>query len=214
MCCCVIISFNLFFASHHLQDSRGRCSSGQPVQPTFDWTAARLPLQLQLRSRLWTAGGAHHSVFWERAVEWNHTDLQRYESMSPHNSWLIKPFSNYISTVNVYADFVRCRNISSSSFFLAIGCPAPELPPSVQISCSPSLSSPVSTATPHPLSTACIFSCDEGFELRGALQMECVNTGQWSSSPPTCTGTHKLIFPALLGTPSIFTCPKCLSCIT
>ncbi|XP_068600025.1 E-selectin-like [Brachionichthys hirsutus] len=69
----------------------------------------------------------------------------------------------------------------------AKGCPAPEISPSVHISCSPSLSSPVSTAISHLFGTTCIFSCDEGYELQGTLKMECVNPGQWTATPPTCT---------------------------
>lgn len=69
----------------------------------------------------------------------------------------------------------------------AIGCPVPESPTSGQISCSPSLSSPVSTVTPHPLGMVCTFSCDEGHDLQGALSMECANPGQWTATPPNCT---------------------------
>lgn len=72
----------------------------------------------------------------------------------------------------------------------AIGCPAPEIPSSAQISCSPSLSSPVSAGTPHPLGMVCMFSCDEGHELTGALSMECANPGQWTSTPPNCTAVR------------------------
>ncbi|XP_070764545.1 E-selectin-like [Enoplosus armatus] len=69
----------------------------------------------------------------------------------------------------------------------ARGCPPPEIPTSVQMSCSPPLSVPVSTVTPHPLGMVCNFSCDEGHELQGALSMECAHPGQWTSTPPTCT---------------------------
>ncbi|KAL3047720.1 hypothetical protein OYC64_021825 [Pagothenia borchgrevinki] len=72
----------------------------------------------------------------------------------------------------------------------AIGCPAPEIPSSAQISCSPSLSSPVSAGTPHPLGMVCMFSCDEGHEMTGALSMECANPGQWTSTPPNCTAVR------------------------
>ncbi|XP_023263742.1 E-selectin-like [Seriola lalandi dorsalis] len=68
----------------------------------------------------------------------------------------------------------------------AIGCPAPEIPTNGHISCSASLSLPVSTETPHPLGIFCTFSCDEGHELEGALSMECGHSGQWNSTPPTC----------------------------
>ncbi|TMS20753.1 E-selectin [Larimichthys crocea] len=68
-----------------------------------------------------------------------------------------------------------------------LGCPAPEIPTSAKINCRPSPSSPASTVTPHPLGMVCSFTCDEGHELQGALSMECVNPGQWSSVPPTCT---------------------------
>uniref|UniRef100_A0A8C2ZPU5 E-selectin n=1 Tax=Cyclopterus lumpus TaxID=8103 RepID=A0A8C2ZPU5_CYCLU len=57
-------------------------------------------------------------------------------------------------------------------------------------SCSPPLSSPASTVTPHPLGTVCIFSCDEGHELQGALSMECANPGQWTSAPPNCAAVR------------------------
>ncbi|XP_054458589.1 E-selectin [Anoplopoma fimbria] len=72
----------------------------------------------------------------------------------------------------------------------AIGCPAPEIPTSVQISCSPSPSSPASTGAPHPLGMVCIFSCDEGHELQGSLSMECANPGRWTSTPPNCTAVR------------------------
>lgn len=70
-----------------------------------------------------------------------------------------------------------------------MGCPAPEIPTNVQISCSP-----VSTLTPYPPGVVCTFSCDEGHELQGALSMECENRGQWTSAPPTCTGIHTSSF--------------------
>uniref|UniRef100_A0A667YGA4 Sushi domain-containing protein n=1 Tax=Myripristis murdjan TaxID=586833 RepID=A0A667YGA4_9TELE len=38
--------------------------------------------------------------------------------------------------------------------------------------------------------TVCTFSCDDGHELQGALSMECTLAGQWTSTPPTCTGTR------------------------
>lgn len=82
---------------------------------------------------------------------------------------------------------------SLNLYFSAIGCPAPEIPSSAQISCSPSLSSPVSAGTPHPLGMVCMFSCDEGHELTGALSMECANPGQWTSTPPNCTGLHIIL---------------------
>ncbi|XP_059197371.1 E-selectin [Centropristis striata] len=69
----------------------------------------------------------------------------------------------------------------------AMGCPAPEIPTNAQISCGLSLSSPVSTTTPHPLGMVCIFSCDEGHELQGEIIMECANSGQWTSTAPNCT---------------------------
>lgn len=72
----------------------------------------------------------------------------------------------------------------------AIGCPAPEIPTSAQINCSPSLSSLPSTVTPHPLGMVCTFSCDEGHELQGALSMECAHPGQWTSTPPNCTAVR------------------------
>ncbi|XP_071343773.1 E-selectin-like [Trachinotus anak] len=69
----------------------------------------------------------------------------------------------------------------------AIGCPAPKIPTNGQMSCSPSLSSPVSTETPHPFGMVCTFTCDEGHELEGALSTECGHPGQWTATPPTCT---------------------------
>lgn len=66
----------------------------------------------------------------------------------------------------------------------ATGCPAPEIPTNVQISCIPPASSPV---TPYSLGAICSFSCDEGHELEGASSMECATSGQWTSKPPTCT---------------------------
>ncbi|XP_068175737.1 E-selectin-like isoform X2 [Antennarius striatus] len=89
------------------------------------------------------------------------------------------------------ANIVQCAEDGQWSTAIptckAIECAAPDIPASVHISCSPSLSSPVSTTISHPLGIACVFSCDEGYDLQGALYMECVNTGQWSSTPPTCT---------------------------
>ncbi|XP_075943919.1 E-selectin-like [Anarhichas minor] len=72
----------------------------------------------------------------------------------------------------------------------AIGCPAPEIPTSAQISCSPSLSSPASAVTSHPLGMVCMFSCDEGHELQGALSMKCANPGRWTAAPPNCTAVR------------------------
>ncbi|XP_026161183.1 E-selectin isoform X2 [Mastacembelus armatus] len=68
-----------------------------------------------------------------------------------------------------------------------IRCPAPQISTGVQISCNPSLSIPFSTGTPYPFGMVCTFSCDEGYELQGALNMECAHPGQWTSTPPTCT---------------------------
>uniref|UniRef100_G3PCW6 E-selectin n=1 Tax=Gasterosteus aculeatus aculeatus TaxID=481459 RepID=G3PCW6_GASAC len=75
---------------------------------------------------------------------------------------------------------------ASQPLCLAIGCPAPKIPTSGQITCSPSLSSIASTGTSHPLGTVCTFSCDEGHELHGAFGMECANPGRWTSAPPNC----------------------------
>ncbi|KAM8874392.1 E-selectin [Spinachia spinachia] len=68
----------------------------------------------------------------------------------------------------------------------AIGCPAPKIPTGGRITCSPSLSSPASTGTSHPLGTVCTFSCDDGRELHGAFGAECENPGRWTSAPPHC----------------------------
>lgn len=72
----------------------------------------------------------------------------------------------------------------------ALGCPALEAPTGVQISCSISPSSTAPTANLHPLGVVCTFGCDEGYELQGALSTECVNQGQWTSTPPTCTAVR------------------------
>ncbi|XP_023133580.2 E-selectin isoform X1 [Amphiprion ocellaris] len=72
----------------------------------------------------------------------------------------------------------------------ATTCPVPEAPTRGQISCSSSLSSPVSPGTPHPVGTVCAFSCDEGHELQGELSMECAHPGQWTSRAPTCTAVR------------------------
>ena len=79
-------------------------------------------------------------------------------------------------------------------FFLALGCPALEIPTNIQMSCSPSLSSSVSDVNSRPFGMVCTFSCDDGHELQGALTTECTLPGQWTSSPPTCTGIHILLF--------------------
>ena len=78
----------------------------------------------------------------------------------------------------------------SFTSFAAMECPAPEVPTSGQICCSLPLSSPASPETPHPLGMVCTFTCDEGHELEGAPSMECEHPGQWTSSPPTCTGIN------------------------
>uniref|UniRef100_A0A3Q3XJV9 Uncharacterized protein n=1 Tax=Mola mola TaxID=94237 RepID=A0A3Q3XJV9_MOLML len=70
-----------------------------------------------------------------------------------------------------------------------IECPSPEIPSSVQMNCSLSPSSFDSPMTPHPLGMICIFSCDDGHELQGTSRMECVNPGQWTSTPPSCTAS-------------------------
>uniref|UniRef100_A0A3Q3XEL8 Uncharacterized protein n=1 Tax=Mola mola TaxID=94237 RepID=A0A3Q3XEL8_MOLML len=77
-----------------------------------------------------------------------------------------------------------------------IECPSPEIPSSVQMNCSLSPSSFDSPMTPHPLGMICIFSCDDGHELQGTSRMECVNPGQWTSTPPSCTGIN--ILPTVL----------------
>ncbi|XP_058235287.1 P-selectin isoform X4 [Hemibagrus wyckioides] len=50
----------------------------------------------------------------------------------------------------------------------------------------------------HPLRTnsytsTCVFSCEEGFELRGSNTTLCDQTGQWTHTTPTCTGCHCFI---------------------
>lgn len=86
---------------------------------------------------------------------------------------------------------IVCANESCSvPPLLAIKCPEPEIQSSVQMSCIPSRSSPISTMTLYPLGVVCTFGCDKGHELLGATSMECQNQGQWSSAPPTCTGTQ------------------------
>ncbi|XP_034567359.1 E-selectin-like [Notolabrus celidotus] len=69
----------------------------------------------------------------------------------------------------------------------AISCSAPEVPTNTQMNCSPSLSSTISDLTLHPHGMVCTFSCDEGHEMQGASSMKCAQTGQWTSTPPTCT---------------------------
>ena len=47
------------------------------------------------------------------------------------------------------------------------------------------------------------FKCNQGFELQGAKQLRCENSGQWSGVFPTCERKHQnflKIFRALLGT--------------
>ncbi|XP_041646633.1 E-selectin isoform X2 [Cheilinus undulatus] len=70
---------------------------------------------------------------------------------------------------------------------IALTCPAPEIPVNGQMSCSPYQSSRFSALSHHPLGVVCKFNCDEGHELQGASSMQCTHSGQWSSSPPTCT---------------------------
>ncbi|XP_056132555.1 E-selectin-like isoform X2 [Lampris incognitus] len=70
----------------------------------------------------------------------------------------------------------------------ALQCPPPLAPMSGQIRCEePSRSLVASAGAPHPLGSVCTFSCDEGHELRGVYDMECTQSGQWSSPLPTCT---------------------------
>ncbi|XP_037104641.1 E-selectin-like [Syngnathus acus] len=66
----------------------------------------------------------------------------------------------------------------------AITCPAPEVPKSGHMNCSPSLSP---SWTPYPHDTVCTFSCHEGHELQGAVSMACTHLGEWNVQPPTCT---------------------------
>ncbi|XP_061895240.1 E-selectin-like [Entelurus aequoreus] len=65
----------------------------------------------------------------------------------------------------------------------AITCPAPDLPKGAQMNCTPSL---LPSWTPYPQDTVCTFSCDEGFELQGALSAACTQPGLWTATPPTC----------------------------
>ncbi|GAA6093770.1 E-selectin isoform X4 [Tachysurus ichikawai] len=44
----------------------------------------------------------------------------------------------------------------------------------------------------HPLhinsyNSTCVFSCEEGFELRGSKTTQCDHTGKWTHNTPTCT---------------------------
>ncbi|XP_034035709.1 E-selectin-like isoform X2 [Thalassophryne amazonica] len=73
----------------------------------------------------------------------------------------------------------------------AIECPAPVDVTQGQIRCvAPFHSSPVSAGAPHLYGTVCTFSCDEGHELQGALSTECAQSGQWTSTPPTCSAVR------------------------
>lgn len=70
----------------------------------------------------------------------------------------------------------------------ALQCPPHAAPVGGQIRCvGPMLSSSASAGDPHAQGTVCTFSCDEGYELQGAPSMECALSGQWTSTPPTCT---------------------------
>lgn len=114
-----------------------------------------------------------------------HTYLQRYGRIFFH----INLCSQYCTLSTEPSLFVLCNNISFN-FFAAMGCPAPELPKRVGVSCTPSLSSPVSAGTLYPLDIVCTFSCDEGHQLQGELSMECTRSGQWTATPPTCIGIY------------------------
>lgn len=82
-------------------------------------------------------------------------------------------------SLHFYVSFEFSDILSSTYFFSAIECPAPEIPSSVHMSCSPSPSSSDSAVSFHPLGVVCSFSCDEGHELQGTFSMECVNPGQF-----------------------------------
>lgn len=100
-----------------------------------------------------------------------------------------KGIKSYFDTLHIYIHlclFALWPDISSSFSLLALECPAPEIPTSIQISCS---SSPSPPGSPHLLGTICSFSCAEGFELQGTFSMKCVNPGRWTAVPPTCTGS-------------------------
>ncbi|CAN9500485.1 unnamed protein product [Ophioblennius macclurei] len=68
----------------------------------------------------------------------------------------------------------------------AKGCPYPEIPSNGQVRCGLSESSPVSPGRPNPLGGICTFSCDEGYELQGAQDIKCTDSGRWTTSTPSC----------------------------
>lgn len=71
---------------------------------------------------------------------------------------------------------------SSTPTCKAKQCPPPVAPQRGQVSC-PS----TSDRTPHPQGSRCTYSCEEGYDLQGALDIECTKSGDWSSTTPTCT---------------------------
>ncbi|KAK0147545.1 P-selectin [Merluccius polli] len=71
----------------------------------------------------------------------------------------------------------------------AVQCSPPVAPESGQINCQPPLSVTASPSS-YPQGSACTFTCNEGYEHQGPLTIECTQSGQWSSPPPTCTVVH------------------------
>ncbi|XP_045061351.1 E-selectin-like isoform X2 [Coregonus clupeaformis] len=62
----------------------------------------------------------------------------------------------------------------------AIQCPSPVAPLGGQVSCE---------APSHPWGSVCNFSCDKGYDHKGAPNMQCSGSGEWSADTPTCTAT-------------------------
>ncbi|KAB5539624.1 hypothetical protein PHYPO_G00091180 [Pangasianodon hypophthalmus] len=68
-------------------------------------------------------------------------------------------------------------------------------PPKCQVVKCPAITTTTSgwnMTCSHPLHTnsynsTCVFSCEEGFELRGSHTTLCDHTGQWTHNTPTCT---------------------------
>ncbi|XP_045543903.1 E-selectin isoform X3 [Salmo salar] len=73
----------------------------------------------------------------------------------------------------------------------AVQCPSPVVPLGGQVSCE---------APSHPWGSVCNFSCDEGYDLQGAPNMQCSRSGKWSADTPTCTATPEPpLNPTILG---------------
>ncbi|KAL1022888.1 hypothetical protein UPYG_G00033780 [Umbra pygmaea] len=66
-----------------------------------------------------------------------------------------------------------------------------DIPTCTVIQCAPAVAplggQVICTDPSHSWGSICTFSCNEGFDHKGALTMECSGQGEWSTDTPTCT---------------------------